>query len=285
MSASLVKELRERTGLGLLECKKALAAVGGDVQLAIEELRKSSGMKAAKKAGRTAADGVVATRVADDCSFGVLVEVNSETDFAARDENFLGFVNRVVDAAFAAKKSDVAVLMSGELEAAREALVQKIGENIGVRRIELMHADAGVVGSYVHSNNRIAVLVELKGGDQDLARDVAMHVAAVNPQVVSAADMPEELVAKEKEIFVAQAQDSGKPAEIIEKMIGGRIKKFLAENSLNEQAFVKNPEITVGKLVSSAGAEIVSFVRFEVGEGIEVEKVDFAQEVAAQLNG
>ena len=285
MSAELVKELRERTGLGLLECKKALAAVGGDVQMAIEELRKSSGMKAAKKAGRTAADGVVATRVADDCSYGVLVEVNSETDFVARDANFLGFVNRVVDAAFTAKQTDVAALMAGELESAREALVQKIGENIGVRRIELVRSDAGVVGSYVHSNNRIAVLVELKGGDQDVARDVAMHVAAVNPQVVSPSDMPEELVAKEKEIFVAQAQDSGKPADIIEKMIGGRIKKFLAENSLTEQAFVKNPDVTVGKLVASAGAEIVSFVRFEVGEGIEVEKIDFAQEVAAQLNG
>ncbi len=285
MSAALVKELRERTGLGLLECKKALAAVGGDVELAIEELRKSSGMKAAKKAGRTAADGVVATRVADDCSFGVLVEVNSETDFVARDENFLGFVRKVVDAAFNSKHTDVATLMAGELESDREALVQKIGENIGVRRIVLIDADAGVVGSYVHSNNRIAVLVKLKGGDQDLAKDVAMHVAAVNPQVVSAADMPAELVAKEKEIFMAQAQDSGKPAEIIEKMIGGRIKKFLAENSLTEQAFVKDPDITVGKLVASAGAEVIAFVRFEVGEGIEVEKVDFAQEVAAQLKG
>jgi elongation factor Ts len=285
MSAALVKELRERTGLGLLECKKALAAVGGDVELAIEELRKSSGMKAAKKAGRTAADGVVATRVADDCSFGVIVEVNSETDFVARDENFLGFVHKVVDAAFTGKQSDVAALMAGDLESAREALVQKIGENIGVRRIVLIDADAGVVGSYVHSNNRIAVLVKLKGGDQDLAKDVAMHVAAVNPQVVSAADMPAELVAKEKEIFMAQAQDSGKPADIIEKMIGGRIKKFLAENSLTEQAFVKDPDITVGKLVASAGAQVISFVRFEVGEGIEVEKVDFAQEVAAQLKG
>lgn len=283
MSAALVKELRERTGLGLLECKKALAAVGGDVELAIEELRKSSGMKAAKKAGRTAADGVVATRVADDCSFAVLVEVNSETDFVARDENFLGFVNKVVDAAFNSRQSDVAALMAGDLESAREALVQKIGENVGVRRIELVDADSGVVGSYVHSNNRIAVLVKLKGGDQDLAKDVAMHVAAVNPQVVSAADMPAELVAKEKEIFMAQAQDSGKPAEIIEKMIGGRIKKFLAENSLTEQAFVKDPDVTVGKLVAGAGAEVVSFVRFEVGEGIEVERVDFAQEVAAQL--
>ena len=285
MSAALVKELRERTGLGLLECKRALASVGGDVELAIEELRKSSGMKAAKKAGRTAADGVVATRVADDCSFGVLVEVNSETDFVARDESFLGFVGKVVDAAFSSKQSDAAALMSGELESIREALVQKIGENIGVRRIELVDNESGVVGSYVHSNNRIAVLVNLKGGDQDLARDVAMHVAAVNPQVVSAADMPEELLAKEKEIFMAQAQESGKPADIIEKMIGGRIKKFLAENSLTEQAFVKDPDVTVGKLVANAGAEVISFVRFEVGEGIDVEKVDFADEVAAQLKG
>jgi elongation factor Ts len=285
MSSALVKELRERTGLGLLECKKALATVGGDIELAIEELRKSSGMKAAKKAGRTAADGVVATRVAEDSSFAVLLEINSETDFVARDENFLGFVRKVVDAAFDKRQSDVAALMSGELETTREALVQKIGENIGVRRIVLLDADSGVVGSYVHSNNRIAVLVKLKGGDQDLARDVAMHVAAVNPQVVSAADMPPELVEKEREIFMAQAQDSGKPADIIEKMIGGRIKKFLAENSLLEQAFVKDPDMTVGKLVSKAGAEVVSFVRFEVGEGIEVEKVDFAQEVAAQLKG
>ncbi len=285
MSAALVKELRERTGLGLLECKKALAAAGGDVDKAIEELRKSSGMKAAKKAGRTAADGVVITRIAEDGSYGVVVEVNSETDFVARDENFLAFVDRVVSAAFDGRQTDVAALMEGELESAREALVQKIGENIGVRRVELVDADAGVVGAYVHGNNRIAVLVQLKGGDQDLAKDVAMHVAAVNPQVVSPEHMPEDLLAKEKEIFTAQAQDSGKPPEIIDKMIGGRIKKFLAENSLVEQAFVKDPDVTVGKLVSGAGAEVVSFVRFEVGEGIEVEKVDFADEVAAQLNG
>jgi len=285
MSAALVKELRERTGLGLLECKKALAAAGGDVDLAIEELRKSSGMKAAKKAGRTAADGVVRTRIAEDGSYGVVVEVNSETDFVARDENFMAFVNKVVDAAFTGKQTDVAALMAGELESDRESLVQKIGENIGVRRIELVSAAAGVVGAYVHGNNRIAVLVELKGGDQDLAKDVAMHVAAVNPQVVSPDDMPEEVLVKEKEIFTAQAQDSGKPPEIIEKMIGGRIKKFLAENSLVEQAFVKDPDQTVGQLVAAAGAEVASFVRFEVGEGIEVEKVDFAEEVAAQLRG
>ncbi len=285
MSAALVKELRERTGLGLLECKKALAAADGDIEKAIEELRKSSGMKAAKKAGRTAADGVVASRIAEDGSYGVLVEVNSETDFVARDANFLGFVTRVVDAAFTGKQTDVAALMDGELEEARQALVQKIGENIGVRRIVVVEADDGVVGAYVHGNNRIAVLVELRGGDQDLAKDVAMHVAAVNPQVVAPEDMPEEVVAKEKEIFTAQAQESGKPPEIIEKMIGGRIKKFLAENSLVEQPFVKDPDVTVGKLVSSAGASVASFVRFEVGEGIEVEKVDFADEVAAQLKG
>ncbi|MEP4484116.1 MAG: translation elongation factor Ts [Halioglobus sp.] len=285
MSAALVKELRERTGLGLLECKRALAAAGGDVEQAIEEMRKSSGMKAAKKAGRTAADGVVVTRVAQDGSYGIVVEVNSETDFVARDENFLSFVNAVTDTAFEARQDDVAALMAGDLESSREALVQKIGENIGVRRIQIVSAENGVVGSYVHGNSRIAVLVELKGGDQDLAKDVAMHVAAVSPQVVSADDMPAEQIEKEKEIYTAQALESGKPAEIVEKMIGGRIKKFLSENSLIEQPFVKDPETTVGKLVSSAGAEVVSFARFEVGEGIEVEHVDFADEVAAQLKG
>jgi elongation factor Ts len=285
MSVALVKELRERTGLGMMECKKALAAADNDIEKAIEELRKSSGMKAAKKAGRTAADGVVAVRVAEDASAGTMVEVNSETDFVARDEGFMGFVGQVVDAAHSRKTEDVPGLMEGQLESAREALVQKIGENIGVRRVALLGAEDGVVGSYVHGNNRIAVLVQLKGGDAELARDVAMHVAAVNPQVVKPEDMPEEVVAKEKEIFTAQAQESGKPAEIIEKMIGGRIKKFLAENSLVEQDFVKDPDVTVGKLVAAAGAEVVSFVRFEVGEGIEKEEVDFAAEVAAQLNG
>ena len=285
MSALLVKELRERTGLGLLECKKALKEAENDIEVAIEALRKSSGMKAAKKAGRIAADGVVTTRIAEDGSFGVLVEVNSETDFVARDENFLGFVSTVADSLYEARSADLEAIKTGAIEASREALVQKIGENIGVRRAALVTVDNGVVGGYVHGNNRIAVLVELRGGDQDLARDVAMHVAAVNPQVVSPDDMPEELLNKERDIFTAQAQESGKPQEIIEKMIGGRIKKYLAENSLTEQAFVKDPDITVGKLVKAAGAEIASFARFEVGEGIEVEKVDFADEVAAQLNG
>ena len=283
MSAALVKELRERTGLGLLECKKALAEADGDIEAAIEALRKSSGMKAAKKAGRTAADGVVAIQTAADGGFGAMVEVNSETDFVARDENFLGFVNSVVSKAFDERLNDVEALAAGETEDARQALVQKIGENISVRRVVTYQAAEGVIGGYVHGNNRIAVLVSLKGGSEELARDVAMHVAAVNPQVVSPDDMPEEQVAKEREIYVAQAQDSGKPPEIIEKMVDGRVRKFLSENSLTEQAFVKDPDTTVGKLVAGAGAEVLGFTRFEVGEGIEVEKVDFAAEVAAQL--
>lgn len=283
ISASLVKELRERTGLGMLECKKALAEAGGDVDVAIEELRKKSGMKAAKKAGRTAADGVVATKVAEDGSFGLLLEVNSETDFVARDEGFLAFVDQVVEKAFSSKETDVARLMEGDLEDARSALVQKIGENISVRRI--VHVESPVVGQYVHGNKRIGVLIGLSGGDQELARDIAMHVAAVNPQYIKREDVPEEVVAKEKEIFTAQAQESGKPAEIIEKMIGGRINKFLAEISLVDQPFVKDPDVKVGALAKKAGAEIVSMVRFEVGEGIEKEEVDFAAEVAAQLKG
>jgi len=281
VTASMVKELRERTSLGMMECKKALKEADGDIELAIENLRKASGLKAAKKADRTAADGVVAVKVAEDGSYGIAVEVNSETDFAAREPNFAGFVQTVVDAAFAAKQADVAVLMAGELETAREALVQKIGENIGVRRISLV--EGGVVGSYLHSNNRIAVLTQLEGGSVELARDVAMHIAAVNPQVVSPDDMPAEQVEKEKEIIKAQPDMEGKPAEIVEKMMGGRIKKFLKENSLLEQPFVKNPDVTVGQLAKDGGAAVQTFVRFEVGEGIEVAESDFAAEVAAQV--
>ncbi len=285
VTAAMVKELRERTGLGMMECKKALVESDGNIETAIDELRKSSGMKAAKKAGRTAADGVVAAKVADDGSFGVIVEVNSETDFVARDENFLGFVSAVVEAAFAARTENVEELMAGDLEEARTALVQKIGENISVRRVRVLVAEDGVVGAYVHSNNRIAVLAVLAGGDADTAKDVAMHVAAANPKVVKPEDMDEETVAREREIYTAQAQESGKPAEIIEKMIEGKVRKFLAEQSLVEQPFVKDPDQKVGKMLSAASARVVSFSRFEVGDGIEVEEVDFAAEVAAQLKG
>lgn len=283
ISAAMVKELRERTGLGMMECKKALVEAEGDIEKAIDDLRKSSGMKAAKKAGRTAADGVVALRVADDNSFAVAVEVNSETDFVARDDNFLGFVEKVLAKAFAEKQTDVAALMAGDLETAREALVQKIGENISVRRVFLV--EGAVVDGYVHSTNRLAAIVALTAGQAELARDVAMHVTAVNPRVAKPEEMPQEELTREKEIIMAQPDMEGKPQEIKEKMAMGRIKKFLAENSLVEQAFVKNPEQTVGQLVKSAGADVVSFIRIGVGEGIEVEKKDFAAEVAEQLKG
>lgn len=281
ISASLVKELRERTGLGMMECKKALVESNGDIDLAIENLRKSSGMKAAKKAGRTAAEGVVAVKVSADGKFGALVEVNCETDFVARDENFQAFVQTVLAAAFDAKQSDVAALMAGGLEDARGALVQKIGENINVRRIALVESADGFVGSYVHSNLKIGVLVALKGGSADVAKDVAMHVAAAKPEVVSGDQMPADLLAKEKEIYTAQAAESGKPADVVEKMVQGRIRKFLEESSLNDQPFVKEPDVKVGAMVKKAGGEVLSFTRYEVGEGIEVEKVDFAAEVAA----
>jgi len=281
VSASQVKELRERTGLGMMECKKALAAADGNIDTAIENLRKSSGMKAAKKAGRTAADGVVVVKVADDASYGVLVEVNSETDFVTKDEGFKAFVAAVVDKAFADKLSNIETLAAA-MEDARQALVQKCGENVNIRRVEL--AEASTVGAYVHSNSRIGVLVALEGGTTELAKDVAMHVAAVNPQVATPDDMPADVVAKEKEIYVSQAIESGKPPEIAEKMVVGRLKKFLAESSLVEQPFVRDPDIKVGKMLADAGASIIGFTRYEVSEGIEVEEVDFAAEVAAQVN-
>ncbi|MFE8073219.1 translation elongation factor Ts [Marinobacteraceae bacterium S3BR75-40.1] len=280
ISASMVKELRERTGLGMMECKKALVAAEGDIEKAIDDLRKSSGLKAAKKAGRTAAEGVVLIKVSDDNKRALVLEVNSETDFVARDDNFLQFANEVLDVAFEKNETDVAALMEGDLEAKREALVQKIGENITVRRALSVEGD--VLEGYVH-NNKMAAVVVLKGGTPELARDVAMHVAAVNPRVAKPEDMPESELEKEKEIIKAQPDMEGKPDEIVEKMMGGRIKKFLKENSLVEQPFVKNPDQTVGALLKEKGAELEGFVRLEVGEGIEKVEADFAAEVAAQL--
>ncbi len=283
VSAANVKVLRERTGLGMMACKKALLEAGGDIDKAIENLRKASSIKAAKKSGRTAAEGVVVVKLADDQHSGVLLEVNTETDFASRDENFLAFVKTALTEAFVGQQQEVAVLMEGELEEARKQLVQKMGENVTVRRLAWLTAQHGVIGCYVHTNDRIAVLVALKGGDATLAREVAMHVAAVNPHVVHAGAMPQDVLDKEKAIIKAQPDMAGKPEAIVDKMIVGRINKFLKENSLLDQPFVKNPELTVGNLVKQAGAEVVSFVRFEVGEGIEVANVDFADEVAAQL--
>ena len=283
ITASLVKDLREKTGAGMMDAKHALVECKGDIEEAVDWLRKKGLAKAAKKSGRTAAKGLIS--VAASGTAGAVVEVNSETDFVARDDNFLGFVGKVADQAFAANLTDVSKLMVGALETERAALVQKIGENISVRRLDSMDVGDGVLGSYVHGNNKIGVLVGLRGGSSELARDVAMHVAALNPQFASPAEVPAAVIEKEREILVAQVADSGKPAEIVAKMVDGRVRKFLAEISLSEQSFVKDPDTTVGKLLKQAGAELIGFVRFEVGEGIEKEDKDFAAEVAAQLKG
>ena len=277
VSASMVKELRERTGLGMMDCKKALVESDGDMEAAIENLRKSSGMKAAKKAGRIAAEGLLSSKV--DGGTGVIVEVNCETDFAARDENFIAFVKLVTDKVFESGETDIEAL---GLETERENLVQKIGENISIRRAQVFK-DEGSVVEYVHTNGRIGVMLSMEGGSEDLGKDVAMHIAAMNPSVVSPDDAPADLVAKEREIYTAQAQDSGKPPEIVEKMINGRIRKYLAEISLLEQAFVKDGDTKIGALLKKEGAGVNRFVRYEVGEGIEKEEEDFAAEVQKQL--
>ena len=287
ITASMVKELRERTGLGMMDCKKALSEASGDMEKAIEDLRKASGIKAAKKASRVATEGVVMVKISGDGNRGVIVEVNSETDFVARDENFLRFAGEALEAAYNENETSIEELLSKGLEESRQALVQKIGENISVRRIERLsfeNANQGIVESYVHNNAKIGVLISLKGGDEALARDIAMHIAAVNPLVVRPEDVPEDVLAKESEIYAAQARESGKPDEIVEKMISGRLRKFVSEVSLLEQQFVKDPESTIRDLLAEVGADIVQFVRYEVGEGIEKEEEDFAAEVAAQLN-
>lgn len=281
ITAALVKELRERTGLGMMECKKALVAAEGDIEKAIDDMRAAGAIKAAKKAGNIAAEGSIAVKIAADGKAGMIIEVNSQTDFLALQDDFKGFVAASLDKAFADNLTDAAPLIAAQ-EEARLALVSKCGENVNIRRLTRVEGD--VVGSYLHGH-RIGVLVVLKGGNAELARDIAMHVAASNPAVLSPADVSEELVAKEKEIFLQLNADkiAGKPENIVENMVKGRINKFLAEASLVEQPFVKDPEVKVGELAKKAGAEIVSFVRYEVGEGIEKAEVDFAAEVAAQV--
>ena len=287
ITAGMVKELRERTGLGMMDCKKALSDTDGNIEKAIEDLRKASGLKAAKKASRVAAEGVVMTKVAEDGNYGVIIEVNSETDFVARDDNFLSFAEQALVSSFEASQASVEELLEKGLEESRQALVQKIGENVNLRRLKRLNfenANQGIVESYVHNNSKIGVLISLKGGDEALAKDVAMHIAAVSPMVVRPEDVPEEILTKESEIYSAQARESGKPEEIVEKMISGRLRKFVAEVSLLEQQFVKDPEIKICDLLKEVGADVVQFVRYEVGEGIEKEEGDFAAEVAAQLN-
>jgi elongation factor Ts len=286
ITASLVKELRERTGAGMMECKKALTETDGDIEAAIENMRKSGQAKAAKKAGRTAADGVIV--IARDGANLAMVEVNCETDFVAKDDNFKSFADAVADRVLNSDTADVEALMAlplheGEdttIEEARQALVSKIGENMNVRRLFRMPAQ-GAVHSYSHGV-RIGVLVDLSGGDETLGRDLAMHIAATNPVCLSEAQMPADLLAKEREIAEAQARESGKPDNIIEKMVEGRMRKFLAESTLVGQPFVKDPDTTVGKLLQARGATVNAFARFEVGEGIEKKVEDFREEVMAQ---
>lgn len=281
ITAALVKELRERTGQGMMDCKKALTAAGGDIEKAIDDMRAAGAIKAAKKAGNIAAEGSIAVKLSDDSKAAVIIEINSQTDFLALQDDFKAFVAESLEKAFADKLTEAAPLIAAQ-ESAREALVAKCGENVNIRRLTRVEGD--VVGAYLHGH-RIGVLVTLKGGSTELAKEIAMHVAASNPQFLNPSQVSEEAIAKEKEIFLALNADkiAGKPENIVENMVKGRINKFLAEASLVEQPFVKDPEVKVGDLAKKAGAEIVSFVRYEVGEGIEKAEVDFAAEVAAQL--
>ncbi|MED5522169.1 MAG: translation elongation factor Ts [Pseudomonadota bacterium] len=283
VTAALVKELRERTGAGMLDCKKALVETDGDIELAIENMRKSGQAKAAKKAGRIAAEGVILTKV--EAGRATMLELNCETDFVARDEGFLKFGNELLEVAAANNINDIEALNDADMNGvkvseARDALVAKIGENISPRRV--INVEGDTLGAYVHGG-RIGVISILTGGDEELAKDIAMHVAAASPQFVKPENVPAEVVEKEKEIQIEIAIQSGKPADIAEKMVAGRMKKFTGEVSLTGQPFVKDPSISVAELLKNNSADVINFVRFEVGEGIEKKTEDFAAEVAAQM--
>lgn len=292
ITATQVKELRERTGLGMMECKAALSETNGDMDAAIEWLRKKAGAKVEKKSGRTAADGAIGVFLSPDRKLAALVEINSETDFVAKGDDFMAFANAVAAAAARDNPADTAALGASSLEKggaqtvaqAREALVAKLGENIAARRFARYAPATGHVASYIHGR-KIGVVVEMTGGDESLARDIAMHVAASRPECVSPKEVPADVIEKEKDVFRAQAAESGKPPEIVEKMIQGRINKFLGEITLLGQPFVKDPDTTVEKLLKSKNAQVVRFTRFEVGEGIEKKSGDFAAEVMAQVKG
>ena len=288
ITASMVKELRERTGAGMMDCKKALQETDGDIEAAIEAMRKSGVAKAAKKSGRVAAEGVILINQTADANESVILEVNCETDFVAKDENFLKFATAVADTALADEPDDAATLAQEQLagsgqtvEEARLQLVAKIGENIGIRRFHLVKKSGDNVGSYTHGS-RIGVIVNMQGGDSDLAKDIAMHIAASRPLCINEEEVPQEMLDNEKAIFTAQAEESGKPAEIIEKMVTGRLKKYLNEITLLGQPFVKDPDQSVAKLLSAMNAKVIDFVRYEVGEGIEKKEENFAEEVMAQ---
>ena len=283
ISASQVKELREKTGLGLMDCKKALEDTNGDLDLAVEALRKTSGLKASKKSNRSAADGLIGIKSSEGKSF--MVEINCETDFVARDDSFNSFMQEVLELASSNKDKSLEELLEVGIEEKREKLVQKLGENIVVRRIAASEDSADSSGVYLHSNNKIGTIISLKGGTKEVAKDIAMHAAATDPMAIFPSDISQDVIEKEREIYKAQSEESGKPADIVEKMIEGKIRKFLSEVSLTEQDFVKDPSIKINDILKSNNANILGFTRFEVGEGIEVEKVDFASEVMSQIEG
>ena len=290
ITASLVKELRERTGAGMMDCKKALVETNADLEAAIDLMRASGAAKAAKKAGRVASEGLVNVTTSDDNRDAVILEVNSETDFVTKGSAFIDFVNELGALALKNKPASVEefltqTLDSGEtVDQAREGIIAKIGENISVRRVQSINSGKGVLGAYKHGD-RIAVLTVLTGSDEDLAKDIAMHIAASKPECVSEDELSAELLEREKAIFIEQAKESGKPDDIIEKMIVGRMKKFVNEVTLYGQSFVKDPDMTVGALVKSKSSEVESFVRYEVGEGIEKKEDNFVEEVMAQAQG
>lgn len=285
ISPLMVKELRERTGAGMMECKKALVECEGDMEAASEALRKAGAAKADKKAGRVAADGRVVIKT--NGTQAVITEVNSETDFVAKDENFVAFAEAVASAIAASGQTEIGSLAEQDIgdgrtvETARTELVQKVGENISVRRAEIVKND-GPIGAYTHGA-RIGAVVALEGGDENLARDIAMHVAAINPTCIDESGVPTETLEREKRIFTEQAQESGKPDDIVEKMVKGKVAKFLKEITLVGQPFVKDDKQSVGQLLKSADATVVSFTRFEVGEGIERKQENFADEVKKQI--
>jgi elongation factor Ts len=290
ITASQVKELRERTGAGMMECKKMLQETDGDIEAAIEMMRKSGQAKAAKKAGRIAADGLVVIAASEDGKSAAMAEINCETDFVAKDESFSSFAAAVTARVLNSDVDDVDALVQQPLhdgdattiETSRENLISKIGENISVRRFVRVNS-SGSIYTYRHGV-RIGVVVDMEGGDAELGRGIAMHIAASNPVCVSEADVPADTLAKEREIFRAQALESGKPENIVDKIIEGRVRKYLQEVTLNGQPYVKDPDTTVGKLLEKAGAAVIGFTRFEVGEGIEKKQEDFAAEVMAQIN-
>ena len=288
VTAAMVKELRERTGAGMMECKKALVETDGDLETAIEFLRKSGLAQADKKASRVAAEGKIALAMADGGKQAVMLEVNCETDFVAKDVNFIAFADAVASNLLNEAPADVDTLMTTNIggdsvEEARQALISKIGENIQVRRF-VRESTEGTLGAYVHGG-KIGVLVDISGGDEELARDLAMHIAALNPEYVSADDVPADIIAREKDILVAQAESSGKPPEIIEKMVGGRLRKHLSGITLLGQPFVKDGDITIAKLLEQKSASVNGFNRLVVGEGIEKKQENFADEVMQQVSG